>query len=239
MTKNNALIVETNILLDIGGTVVNIKEPFEVYTKRAIGYVYDFIQPGGDRDKFIERAYQQRLKIREKARETYEEIPFKIFARKACGKLPFEDVIYDTLETEYIRAEIEVSELFDDTLDFLKKAKAAGKDIYAASNNFSVKHVHELLKHLKIEQYFKGIYVSGECGFRKPRPGFIVSLCWEYNLHIKDCVIIGDTPEMDIRAGKNALIKTVLLDRAGQYEDLTDDLKPDSRISSLDDVIMN
>lgn len=231
--------METNILLDIGGTVVNIKEPFEVYTKRAIGYVYDFIQPGGDREKFIERAYQHRLKIRAKARETYEEIPFRIFARKACGRLPFEDIIYDSLEAEYIRAEIEVSELHEDVIKFLKKAKAAGKDVYAASNNFSAMHTKKLLEHLGIAEYFKGIYVSGECGFRKPRPGFIVSLCWEYNLRIKDCIMIGDTPEMDVLAGKNALIRTVLLDRAGQYEDLNENMQADSRISSLDEIILN
>lgn len=234
MNKNNALIRETNILLDIEGTLVNIKEPFETHTERAIGYMYDFIQPGGDRTKFISRALNELMKKQEAVTQSMEEWPFEDFIKKAFGRrLPFQDVIYHALEEEYIKAEIEVSELYDDAVDFLKRAHASGRDVYAVANNFSTLQANTMLKKLEVAKFFSGVYVSGDCGFRKPRPGFLVSLCWEYNLKIKDCVMVGDLPECDVLAGKNALMRTVLVDRLGQYDDLKGDLKPDEIVSDL------
>lgn len=237
MDKNSALIKETNILLDIEGTLVKIKEPFETHSERGIGYMYDFIQPGGNREKFISRALDALLKNQRSVTKTMKEWPFEDFVKKAFGrKLPFQDVIYHALEEEYIKAEIEVSELYDDSLDFLKRAQDSGRDIYAVANNFSALQVNTMLKKLGVAKFFSGTYVSGDCGFRKPRPGFLVSLCWEYNLKIKDCVMVGDMPECDVLAGKNALMRTILIDRLGQYDDLKGELKPDGIVKSLDGI---
>lgn len=237
MDKKTAFIKETNILLDIEGTLVNIKEPFETHAERAIGYMYDFLQPGGDRQKFINRALNELLKKQEAVTQTMEEWPFEDFIRKAFGrKLPFQDIIYHALEEEYIKAEIEVSELYEDAIDFLKRAQTSGRDIYAVANNFSTLQAETMLKQLGVAKFFSGIYVSGDCGFRKPRPGFLVSLCWEYNLKIKDCVMVGDMPECDVLAGKNALMRTILVDRVGQYDDLKGDLKPDGIVKTLEGI---
>ena len=55
--------------------------------------------------------------------------------------------------------------------------------------------------------------ISGECNCRKPKPGMLLQAKDEYNLDMKNSVIIGDK-ERDIEAGYNAgLFETYLFDQ--------------------------
>jgi len=55
--------------------------------------------------------------------------------------------------------------------------------------------------------------ISGECNCRKPKPGMLLQAKDEYNLDMKNSIIIGDK-ERDIEAGYNAgLVETYLFDQ--------------------------
>ena len=48
--------------------------------------------------------------------------------------------------------------------------------------------------------------ITGECECRKPKPGMILDLAKQYNIDIKNSIMIGDSLS-DIKAAKNAGIK--------------------------------
>lgn len=54
--------------------------------------------------------------------------------------------------------------------------------------------------------------ISGECSCRKPKPGMLLEAAKEFNIDLKNSIIVGDK-ERDIEAGLNAgLLETYLFD---------------------------
>lgn len=83
-------------------------------------------------------------------------------------------------------------------------------------NSLTAWMIEEFLKHgIQIKKvYFCPHHpdVSGECGCRKPNPGMLLEACEEFDIDLKNSVLIGDK-ERDIEAGLNAgLRETYLFD---------------------------
>ncbi len=84
---------------------------------------------------------------------------------------------------------------------------------YYSENDF-----HNLMKYMIDELKKRGIEITdykfcphhpnitGECECRKPKPGMILDLAKQYNIDIKNSIMIGDSLS-DIEAAKNAGIK--------------------------------
>jgi D-glycero-D-manno-heptose 1,7-bisphosphate phosphatase len=51
--------------------------------------------------------------------------------------------------------------------------------------------------------------ITGPCYCRKPNPGMILQAKEEFNLNLKECVLVGDK-ESDIQAGRNAGISILI-----------------------------
>ena len=234
-------IKEKYLLLDIGGTIVHITEPFDVYTKRAIGYVYDALNPNVARETFIRSLYQERIDIRKQAERTLIEYSFREFIKRGLQRFNIEisNESANQLELMYIKAELETTELFADTVPFLQKTKNNSKIICAATNNFSVSHVYELLKKFNIGSYFSAVHISGEIRIRKPDKKFLDTIRSHQNIPMNrnDCVLIGDKLLIDILSGKRSGVKTCFLDRNG-YTAVKPikNVSPDFVISSLSEI---
>ena len=85
-----------------------------------------------------------------------------------------------------------------------------------------------LLKLLPIDEIKVCICVD-ECECYKPNPGMLLEAKNKWNLHLKECYIIGDSWR-DIGAGYNAGCKTILIDRKYQ---MPMPYKPDIIVNSL------
>lgn len=215
ITRNPVFNKENYLFLDVGGTIVNIEEPFEEYTKRGIQYVYDFLNVDLDKEIFVKALFEERTKFRAMAHKTAMERSFKEFI--SCGLLQFgihvSDEESDELELAYIRSELEITSLFDDTIGFLEKAKMSGKNVIVAANNFSVLHVHKLLTKFGLRDYISDVHISCEFGPRKPHKDFLDRICKSGKIAKSDCVMIGDKPDIDVLSGKRSKIRTCLVDR--------------------------
>ena len=85
-----------------------------------------------------------------------------------------------------------------------------------------------LLELLPIDEIKVCICVD-ECECYKPNPGMLLEAKNKWNLHLKECYIIGDSWR-DIGAGYNAGCKTILIDRKYQ---MPMPYKPDIIVNSL------
>lgn len=214
-------IPHKNLLLDIGGTLVSINESFEEYTRRAIANIFPFFKSSSNHNKsvFIDDVLAIRNSIRAKAHESLVEFSFEYFIKKVAFDLDLELLSsIEQIEKEYIKAELEITSLNDGVLDFLQKAKAKGKRIIIATNNFSASHVNELLDLFSMRTYINDVFISGEMGVRKPSAAFIDTICERLVLNKVDCIIFGDKLSMDIKAANNSGIESVFFNPEGKID---------------------
>lgn len=74
-----------------------------------------------------------------------------------------------------------------------------------------------------------------DCDCRKPKIGLLLKAKEKYNIDLENSVFVGDTT-MDIQTGKNAKMKTVLVNTGEKGLDKRFNVKPDFIIDSLDDI---
>jgi len=216
---NMAHIDQNVLLLDIGGTLVDITEPYDVYTERAVANVVNFVQPEIDSEEAKKIALDVRRKIRDHAHATLEENDFlvytaSVFQRWGINKWNDQAAI----EAEYIKAELEITKLFDDTLEFLERAKSSGKRIVALTNNFSALHVETLLERFGLKPYFSDIFISASFDLRKPSLEFMELVFKDLNVSRSEAIVIGDKVEMDVEAGRRSGVATCLVTRGSDPE---------------------
>ncbi len=97
--------------------------------------------------------------------------------------------------------------LFDDTVDVLKKAKEKGHTNIILSNNYP--ELQCVTDALDITRYFDNMVISGLVGYDKPRQEiFDIAKSLYKN---ENYVMIGDNPIADILGGKAAGMTTVLV----------------------------
>ena len=205
-----------NILLDVGGTLVNIKEPFEIYTQRAIIYLFDVLDlPQETREDFLTQVYQYRLEVRAKTIQTEKEIPFESFIKKTLEffNCQFSDEVITNSEKAYIQAETEITELYTDTVPFLKLLNNLNKKVLIVTNNFSSQHVHEIFNRFKLNQFHQGLYISVKMKYRKPNINFINQIIKSEKINRDDTILIGDRLEIDVLAAHQAGIHSCWVNR--------------------------
>ncbi|KAI4368435.1 hypothetical protein MLD38_016992 [Melastoma candidum] len=73
----------------------------------------------------------------------------------------------------------------------------------------------------------------------KPDPAPLLHICSNWNIQPNEVMMVGDSVKDDIVCGKRAGAFTCLLDQTGRYnspEYNTEDLRPDFKVSRLDDI---
>ena len=125
------------VLLDIGDTLVHITEPFEIYTKRALKRCFPYFNTDLSEDKFVRKALAIRNELRVNAHKSLNEESIYFFFNLLEKEIGNIICTAEELERTYISSELEITQVFDESLEFLNKLEERGHLIIAATNNFS------------------------------------------------------------------------------------------------------
>jgi putative hydrolase of the HAD superfamily len=106
--------------------------------------------------------------------------------------------------------------IYDDVIKALKKAIENKYKNYILSNH--VPGLNKIVENIGIQKYFNGIYSSGNIGYEKPNVQFYKKIFDETELDKKDCIIIGDSYDSDIKGGEGIGIKSILVRKENKNE---------------------
>ena len=130
-------------------------------------------------------------------------------------------------------------------INFYKEIDTGGFNLFVISNQpdiarnkMDIKELEIMTEQLNSNFSFKEISYcihddSDNCNCRKPKPGMIISLLDKYNLQKEESILVGDSSK-DISAGKNAGIKTVVLQTDYNRDS---DINSDFEVGSLTEII--
>ena len=102
---------------------------------------------------------------------------------------------------EFRRASTTHLRLYAGAKELLASLKAHGKQVVLLSNAQHLFTVPEL-EMLGIRDLFDEIFISSDCGVKKPDPVFYYAAIRRMGLHAKDCLMTGNDFECDILAAK-------------------------------------
>ena len=130
-------------------------------------------------------------------------------------------------------------------INFYKEIDTGGFNLFVISNQpdiarnkMDIKELEIMTEQLNSNFSFKEISYcihddSDNCNCRKPKPGMIINLLDKYNLQKEESILVGDSSK-DISAGKNAGIKTVVLQTDYNRDS---DINSDFEVGSLTEII--
>lgn len=104
------------------------------------------------------------------------------------------------LSTEYIR-------LYEGVIPVLEALKNAGKKVYLLSNAQRIFTEYEMHT-LGIAAYFDDIFISSECGVKKPDVRFFQMLLERHQIDVNRAIMIGNDAKSDIAGAKNVGLTT-------------------------------
>lgn len=199
----------TDLVFDLYGTLVDIhtEENDFVWEHTAIYFgFYGARYTGAE----LKAAFRDAMAAREAAAgqsyECFPDIPFETVMAELFRAAGVADgaeelgkqaaQLFRILSMEYIRLYPGVQE----ALVFLRRQ---GFRLWLLSNAQQIFTAYEL-RHLGLEEYLDGIYLSSDYGCRKPDQRFYRALVEERGLDISRCLMIGNDRETDI-AGARAM----------------------------------
>ena len=105
--------------------------------------------------------------------------------------------------------------LYDDAKDILAYCKNKGYDNYILSNNFP--EIVQVIKNFGLDKYITDYFLSSNIGYEKPRVEIFQYAVKQTN-EPKVCYMVGDNPIADIKGGKVAGLKTILVHKTSNDE---------------------
>ena len=200
-------------IFDLYGTLVDIhtdEDDGRVWEKLALFYGY---YGAGYEPEELKSAYLRIVdllsggekRLRNDSHEAFPEIQIeKVFLRlfeekgvDADQKLAIHaGQFFRALSTEYIR-------LYDGTREMLMRLRESGKKIYLLSNAQRIFTEYEM-NALGITKYFDKIYISSDCGCKKPDLSFFEKLISECGVDKRRAVMVGNDGICDILGAKRA-----------------------------------
>lgn len=98
--------------------------------------------------------------------------------------------------------------LYDDAVSVLQTCRERGYENYILSNNYP--DLADVIDGLQLRQYFSGLIVSAQIGYEKPRIE-LFDHAKRVAGHPEVCFMVGDNPVADVRGGRAAGMKTILV----------------------------
>jgi FMN phosphatase YigB (HAD superfamily) len=114
-------------------------------------------------------------------------------------------------------------EIFEDTVSFLDRMKAAGHHLYIVSNN---NQAEEIIVSLGLGNYFDAVFTPQKCGVERGKP---TGEMWKVlarqlePLEMNDACFVGDDPFSDGVFADVSGIPCYIIDRTGLYTTLYPD----------------
>ena len=205
----------TDLVFDLYGTLVDIhtEESDCVWEHTAIFFGFYGARYSGPE---LKAAFRSAMAAREaKAGQSYEcfpDIPFEqvmaqLFREKGVENADALGIqaaqLFRITSIEYIR-------IYPGVTEALVSLREAGYRLWLLSNAQQVFTAYEL-RHLDLEQYFDGIYLSSDYGCRKPDRRFYRALLEDQGLDPDSCLMIGNDRETDIAGAKGAGMATLYM----------------------------
>lgn len=200
-------------IFDLYGTLVDIHTDEEercVWEKLALFYRYYGAEYDPDELMHAYRRIVDQLsgggkRLRNDSHEAYPEIQMEqVFLRLFEEKGVEADQIlavhagqfFRVLSTEYIK-------LYDGVKELLIQLRESGKKVYLLSNAQRIFTEYEM-NALGITEYFDEIYISSDCGCKKPDLSFFEKLLTECGIDRERAIMIGNDGICDILGAKRA-----------------------------------
>ena len=197
------------VFFDMGGTLVDFPDIFEIITRRLVGR-----WPDKQTYDLVFKIYHGMVN-----EITYEEgrHPFRsgIDLHAATLALLVEKHGYRNISYQARDINVDTygrkSVLFPETIPVLEKLLRHGARMIIASDNESEIFAVQLAKH-DLGKYFVGSCISESVRAYKPSHGFVNHLKKYITGKAEDCYFVGDSP-VDVESGQRLGIKSVLIDR--------------------------
>lgn len=161
---------------------------------------------------------EEKKRLRKVAKVTLHEYPFReqmeAFIHNSRERYPLlrSDTISPELwikmERAFVSTELEITVPFPGVVPLLEKL-SAHYDLYLLSNNVSRLLVLDIVEKIGCTHCFRDIFVSADCGRRKPHRRFLAHVNRTTGLKPAQCVMIGDRLSQDIRMANLFGMKTV------------------------------
>ena len=225
-----------NYIFDLYGTLVDIntnENTKTLWEKLALFYSFN----GAYYDaKTLKSSYRKKVKETQLSitNTDYPDFPIdNIFASLFEDKNVHvsSDIIQATTQMFRILS-IKYLKLYDGVFELLDLLKQKNKKIYLLSNAQRTFTLYEM-RILNIEHYFDGIYFSADYYMSKPDTIFYNKLITQFNLNIKDSIMIGNDFIADI-AGANAIGLDSLYINSNLSPEITSELKSSYNIMDGD-----
>lgn len=205
-----------NYIFDLYGTLVDIRTDEgkeELWEKLALFYgYYDALYTASELrkryDELVSAGEKNMLK-KDDVHEAHPEIKIEqvfkaLFEEKGVEAdmtlAVHAGQFFRILSTEYVK-------LYEGTVQMLEALKNAGKKIYLLSNAQRIFTEYEMHT-LGIAQYFDDIFISSECGVKKPDSRFFEMLLKKHNIDVKKSIMIGNDAKSDIGGAKSVGLDT-------------------------------
>ncbi|HYD03882.1 MAG TPA: HAD family hydrolase [Alphaproteobacteria bacterium] len=113
-------------------------------------------------------------------------------------------------EKEYWRFFNNVVKLYSNTIYTLDYLKSSGLKIALVTNSDGERPIKlNRVKHLKLDKYFDYIITSDDTKLNKPDPAVWNLLIKESGINPKECMMVGDHPDIDLASAKKLGMITV------------------------------
>ena len=192
----------TDLIFDLYGTLVDIHtdENDLVWEKTALYFSFHGAPFTGAELKAAFLAALNERTQAEKQKFTHPDIPFEqIMAQlfRESGVKENSDTLAVNSEHLFRITSMEYIKLYPGVLEALDSLRKQGCRLWLLTNAQRVFTWNELCL-LGLDTVFDGIYISSDCGCRKPDPLFFRALLEEQNLDPARCMMIGNDRDTDI-----------------------------------------
>ena len=225
---------------DLYGTLVDIhtdesrpalwREMSAWYAGRGADYA-----PVELRRAYLELCRQREERLRQTGKSAWPEIELggvfaELYARRSVTA---DEALTAETALAFRRASTTHLRLYSGAIELLDALRQAGRQVFLLSNAQRVFTLPEL-EELGLLHCFDDIFLSSDCGCKKPDPAFFSVPLGRYGLAAKDCLMIGNDPVCDIGGAAAAGMDSVFIRSGLSPRELPDRVPAALRLEGMD-----
>jgi len=207
------------VLFDVDYTVLQPGDMFGAEGYRAIGKRYGLALDVSRWPEAESAAYATVKRRRAELGVVHDDGAYMAIANAVIGALgggPSDAVAAgaEAIVAEWVQ--VENFALYDDVLPCLERLRGAGVRLGLVSN--TSRDLDDIVAAFALADYVEVAVASVEIGLAKPSPAIFGAALQRADVAAEDAVMVGDSPEDDVRGAVACGMGAVLIDRAGRYD---------------------